>query len=150
MNINNFILGLMFFIASTLVILTLVFDLYSTNGYDIDLDNDNYTSFLSDLQDEAELAQTNTESASNNIWDKTPGQSDADFESGEVSEGDMIQSGYRALTSIGSYVDVFISLMRESFKAVSLDESPIFWFFISGIIISIGLLLINAVVRNII
>ena len=149
MRLQEFILGLMFFIAASLVILSLVFDMYSADGYNIDLSNDTDTAFLSDLQDKANQARTDTQGTTDSIWEKTPGQSDADIESGDVTEGDMIKSSIRALTSIGDYLDVFTAMIGATFNAIGISLSgPIFWFFTSSIILVIGLLLISSVLRN--
>ena len=151
MRILNFILGLMFFIASSIVILSFVTDMYSNVGYDIDLDNDTYTGFLSKLQTEVNEAKVNTTATSNSIYSNVPGQPNSSFKSGEVSEGDMISSSISALSNIGRYFDVFTGMMSAMFNAIGLETtSPIFWFFITGLTITIGLLLITSVLRNII
>jgi hypothetical protein len=149
MRIQNFILGLMFFIVSSLIVLSLVFDVYSPQGYDIDLSNDTHTATLADLQTNAQQAQTDSQTATDSIWEKTPGQSGAEIESGDVTEGDMIKSSIRALTNIGDYLDVFTTMMSASFVSMGLGVGgPLFWFFTSSIILIVGLLLISSVLRN--
>lgn len=149
MRLQEFILGLMFFIASSLVILSLVFDMYNSSGYNIDLGNDTDTAFLSELQTKANQARTDVQGTTDSIWEKTPGQSDANIISGEVSEGDIIKSSIRALTNIGDYLDVFTAMIGATFDAIGISLSgPIFWFFTSSVIIVVGMLLISSVLRN--
>ena len=150
MRIQDFIFALMFFIASSLVVLGLVFDVYGTRGYNIDLSQDNSTDVLTELQTKANEAQAQTRTTSNSIWDKTVGQVNATFESGSVTEGDMIKSSVGALTNIGDYVEVFTSMIAMLFSALGLGglNSPVFWFLSGILVISIGLLLISSVLRN--
>ena len=150
MRMQTFIVGLLFFIASSIVVLSFVFDMYGTDGYDINLEDDTYTAQLSDLQEKANQAQIDTSSTTSNIWDKTPGQIDAEIEGGEVSEGDMIKSSIRALTNIGDYMDVFQTMMKTSFSATGLGTGgAIYWFFLTAIILMVGFLLVSSVLRNI-
>jgi len=149
LKIQNFIVGLLFFIASTIIVLTFVFDFYSPEGYNVNLSTNPDTAFLSEVQAKAITAQSDASSTTDGIWNKTIGQNDSNYGSGEVSEGDMIKSSLRALGNIGNFLDVFITMLSASFNAIGLHpKGIIFWFFITATIISVGLLLLSTVLRN--
>jgi hypothetical protein len=152
MKIQDFIIGLMAFITFSLVILSLVFDMYSADGFDIDLDADNYTYVLSTLQNDAQTAQDDARTANTELWDNTAGQPSADIVSGSISEGDMMRSSLTAITGINSYVTVFTTMIRATFQSVGVntDSSPLFWFFTSAIIVIVGMILITSMLRNLI
>ena len=152
MRILDFVIALMFAICCSLVVFTLVFNVYGPRGYNLDLTADNDTATLAELQTKIQEAQSTTRSTSDSIWDKTVGQVDANIESGSVTEGDLMKSSISSLTNIGSYVEVFTDLISRVFSGFGLNgqNSPIFWFLSGILVLYVGYLLISMVLRNII
>ena len=147
-DLKSFILGLLFMIAASIAVLNLVFDMYGSEGYDIDLTNDSSTAYLATYQEKVLAAQSQSDAAQQDIWNKTPGQNDAALSSGSVTEGDMIATSLRVLTSVGDYVDIFLSLMRSFFSSVGINNGPAAWFILIAIITTVAFIIINSLLRS--
>lgn len=155
MELKDFVIGLLFFIALTIVTLSFVIDMYSSNGFNIDLNADNKTKFLGDLNDRAIASQLKADGTSKAIWNRTIGQMGANIESGSTTEADMIKTSLFSLTSIGDYLDIFNSLLVSGFNAIgipidqnSILANPVFWFISLSVIITIGFILLSTVIRT--
>lgn len=147
--IRSFIIALMFAITCMLVVLTMMFGMYASYGYNIDLSEDNYTAVLSDLQDQAETARGEVEGTSENMWDKTVGQVDSTIESRAVTEGEMIKNSIKALTNVGAYVQTLVTMISVLFSAIGISTAgAVFWFLTSSIVLTVSLILLSSVLRT--
>jgi len=148
LTLNGFLIGLIFFIASAIISLTFVTDMYNSEGYDINLSDDKYTQHLSALQTEAETAQISTQIDGQQIWNKTIGQDGANIKSGSIDEGDLMISSYQSLKSTGTFLDVFVGLGNSFFSVLGLGTSgAIFWFITLAIIMTLGTLLVASILK---
>lgn len=149
MELRDFIIGLLFFIAATLVCFSFVIDMYSAEGYDIDLNNDTRTAFIGNMQNEAEAARNSTHVTTKDLQSRTIGQPNSNIESGSITEADMITSSLFSLTNVGTYLDIFVGIFESLGNAMGIGSNGVIvWFFVSSIIITISLILISTVLRT--
>jgi len=148
MTLKTFFIALMFFIASSIVVLSLVTDMYSSEGYNVNLSNDTDTAYLGTLQTDLEEAQDTSSASSQDIWNKTIGQDGANIDSGSVDEGDLIKSSLTSFTSTGTFLDVFLGMWSGFLSLMGFgSNSIIYWFVSVSMIITIGWLIINSILK---
>lgn len=150
MRLQDFLIGLMVFILSSLVVLTFVFDFYSTDNLNIDLNADNNTVTLSGMQTTMNAQQAKMDTTNQFLENQTPGESGATVKTGDISEGDLVRNTLVALTGVPTYLSIFNTMLNSMFSAVGLGQSGyiFFWFFTGAIMIYIISLLLSVALRQ--
>lgn len=149
MRISQFIIALLFIVAAGLSMFSLVVSMYSPEGYNIDLSEDESTKAISDLQQTMQESQTALDSTTGSIFDQSPGQPGAEIKTGEISEGDLIAAAGRAIANIPTYLNSFFSLVIGMANAVGLGKIPAVWWIITSFVIIITLLALGVFVKQV-
>mgnify|MGYP001385332044 CR=1 FL=1 len=149
MKLATFIIGLMGFVASTLVILTFMFSFYSESSLNVTIADNNDTHGLYEMQRQANVTKANIISNNYILANQTVGQPGATMTQGQLSEGDLMKSSLTALTKTPRYLDIFTTFLQTGFNSVGVStDHPMFWFFTAMIGITVTLILIGVVFRN--
>lgn len=148
MRLSGFIIALLFVVAAGLVTFSFVGSLYSSDGYDIDLDDDEDTKEIAKFITEFSEAKTDLQSVGDSVFNQSAGEPGAVINSGEISEGDLIAAAGRAITNIPNYLTSFFKILNSFFSSVGLGNSPILWFIIVATVITIALLTLGVFVKQ--
>jgi len=149
MRLSQFIIALLFVVAAGISIFSFVFSVYDTEGYNIDLSEDESTKSLAVMQEEFKAQQQELDTIGDSIFDETPGQPGAEIKAGEISEGDLIAAAGRAIANVPSYLNSFFKLVISMFNAVGLGAIPAVWWIITSFIIIISLLALGVFVKQV-
>ena len=152
MDLKGFIIGLVIFIVSTLVCIGFAIDMFSSDGYNVDLNNDSDTKVLYNISQLAENSRDSVESSTGSIYSRVPGQGNSSYNPITGStDADLSKSALSALSESGNMINVFSQMLVAMFGLIGVETSvasAYLWFFGILIIIPIGFLLINALLRN--
>lgn len=144
MKVQNLILGVMAFVLFASVTIVITLDMYSSEGFDINLSNNSYTNELYTLQTEMETQKAEITSHNAILQQNMPGQNGTDIPEGDIDQGTLIKSTFVSVTKIPNYLDVFITMIRTGLNAVGLGGGLFFWFFTGGLTVIVALLLLSS------
>jgi len=144
MKVLDVILGLAAMVMCSLIIMSLLLDMYSSKGLNVNLNDYVETQPLYKLQQQANDSMTQIDINNAYLQNKTVGQPGSEVKSGDISQGDLMVSSLLGLTRILDYVDIFINMIILTFNSMGLTvSSPVVWFLIIGVSISVVLLLLS-------
>jgi hypothetical protein len=150
MKLSTFIIAVMAFVAVTITVLSLTFDMYDNDGYDVNLSNNSDTAHLATLQSNAEQTQAELLKEQKLLANKTVGQPGAELKQGTISDADLVTSSFSALARIPNYGSTFLNFINPMASAMGLGDNPIITFLIASLIIIITLLLLGVVFKNVV
>ena len=149
MKLSSFTIAVLFIVAASISIFAFMTDMYTEDGYDMNLSEDPNTAGLGDLQADLEEHQTSLSADSREVFNNSIGEPNAEIKSGEITEGDLIAASGRALTNIPSYLNTFMNLILSGFNILKLGDSVIFWFIFTAFILIIAFLLAGVFVKQV-
>lgn len=146
MQISNFILGVLAFIATAVACLTFMYDMYTPAHYNVDLASNNYTAPLGAFYAKVNQTMDTAKTSGDNIYYKITGEKDASIGS-SGSQGDAWTNSLLSVTQISDYFQMSLDLITSTFKALGFSESGgvIIWWIVTSMILSIALTLIGIV-----
>jgi len=150
MKLENFLIGVLAFIAVGIVILTFVTDVYSEHkGLNVSLADDPDTAQLGTLQSELETEYRLNEQLSTELWDKTVGQPGAELSTAYQSDAELSKSALSGLTNVGLYQRSFFIMLESFFSALGIGTTTVFWFFTSAMLVLLAIVMIRVLLPNI-
>jgi len=150
MELKGFIIGLVILIISLGLCITFVIDLYSEDGYDIDLSADKNTKTLYNISQNTESYSSSVSSSTKGIYDGLPGESGASFDP-EGTESQLQLGALSALTQMKGMLSIFTQMLISLFGLLGLSVSATeayLWFFSVIIIVPLALILLSSVLQN--
>lgn len=149
MRLQSFLIALLAFLMCSIVVLSLVLDMYSEDGFDVDLNADNDTVSLGAFQESVEASFTKHRNTTEDLWSYTIGQNNASIESGSLTDADLQKSSLLGLTNVGTYTDIFSTLFTGTTNALGIGQTnPVVWFFGMVVVIVVALILLSIVFPN--
>jgi len=147
MDVKSFIIALMAFVLVGSISLLLLTNLYASDNLDVNLSTDADTATIGDLQekfdsDREELQEYNAEIESKVLSNVTMKK--------DISTGDLLAAGWDAFTGVPKYIGTFFSTIGlVSSRVLGGDATQYFlWFFVGIVIITIALMVINAILGS--
>ena len=147
MKLGDVIIGLMAMIMATIVVLTLVVDMYSSEGYDIDLNATQETAKLGEIQEQARLEKEKITTYNSYLKNRTAGQPGAELPEDEITQGSLMSASSLGLTKVLDYVETFQIMVGTMLNSIGISDnngnSPIMWFIIGSMVVTVVLLLLS-------
>ena len=148
MQLSDFIIGMMAFVATTMVCLSLMNTMYNVSNphsYQVNLSNDKYTAQLSTINDKLIVYESKNYNISKSIYNQQVGEPNGTLDV-TASQTSSWSSASLALGNIGSYIAAAKGLLLSFASVLGLSETSAFMVFIIGsIIIIIAFIIIGIV-----
>jgi len=151
MQISDFVIGVMAFIATALCIFALMGDMYNINNpksYQVDLAANNYTKSLSLVNTQLEETQAVSNAATYEVYNKITGEpnSTVSSTSGAATQSDVWSNSLLSLTAMPKYLKAFIGMFQAVGLVLGISvDNPVMQFLMVSLIFSIALTLIGIV-----